>query len=386
MPQPKLPRILIVDDEAAQMQALCSTLRGHGYATTGRSDGRTALEALPDSKFELLLADLAMPGMDGIAVLHEAQRLDPDLVGIIMTGEGTIATAVRAMKTGAFDYVLKPFKLSAILPVLARALAVRDLRLANAELERSVRERTAELEAANKDLMAFSYSVSHDLRSPLSAIMGSADLLIDDHGAEIPASARELVGIVIKSAERMAQLIDDLLRLSRLGRQSIAMRPVNIAALAREVLDELARGQGARRVSVRVGDLPQCVGDPALLRQVLTNLLSNAIKFTRFRESPAVELTCRRQGSEWVYSVRDNGAGFDMRRATELFGPFQRLHTAEQFEGTGVGLSIVHRIVQRHGGRVWAEAEVDKGATFYFSLPCHAADTDSDMATMIADR
>lgn len=363
------PRILVVDDEVAQVRALCETLRDHGYDTTGFTQGRAAVEALRKARFDLLLADLAMPEMDGIAVLHAVQQADPDIVGIIMTGEGTIATAVEAMKTGALDYILKPFKLSVILPVLARALAVRDLRIANAELERSVRERTAELEAANKDLESFSYSVSHDLRSPLTTILGSADLLNDDHAAELPPESRARLGSIIKSAEKMSQLIEDLLRLSQLGRQSLSKRPVNVAALVHEVVDDLMKDQNAQHVRIELGNLPDGVGDPALLRQVFINLLSNAIKFTRGKPSPVVEVVCTQQAGMKVYSVRDNGAGFDMRRAKELFGAFQRLHNADQFEGTGVGLSIVNRIVQRHGGRIWAESEVDKGATFHFSLP-----------------
>ncbi|MBI3706619.1 MAG: response regulator, partial [Proteobacteria bacterium] len=324
MPDSPLPRILIVDDEAAQMRALCDTLRDQGYETVGFTDGKTALDALSGTRFELLLADMMMPGMDGITLLHAAQRTDPDLVGIIMTGEGTIATAVEAMKTGALDYILKPFKLSAILPVLARALAVRHLRIANAELEHSVRERTTELETANKELEAFAYSVSHDLRAPLTVVLGCADLLLEDHMAQLPPRAQQLVKEVDSGAVRMRQLIDDLLRLSRLGRQPLSKLPINVSALVREVLEEVQKEQGGRRVEVRVGDLPDSVGDPGLLKQVFANLLSNAFKFTRGRERPVVEVMWQQVAGEKVYSVRDNGAGFDMRQAKDLFGAFHR--------------------------------------------------------------
>jgi light-regulated signal transduction histidine kinase (bacteriophytochrome) len=359
---------LIVDDEAPQMQALCNTLGDHGYETHGFRDGATALEALGSARFDLLLADLMMPGMDGIALLQAAKQIDQDLVGIIMTGEGTITSAVEAMKTGALDYILKPFKLSVILPVLARALAVRDLRIANAKLERGILERTAELEAANKELEAFAYSVSHDLRSPLLVITGSAEMLIEDYAKHMPADAQQIARNIIMGSERMTQIISDLLRLSRLGRQALVQSSVNIATLVRDVLAELQREQSGRRIDIRVGDLPDCIGDPALLKQVFTNLLSNAFKFTRDKEKPVIEVSSRRQADENVYCVQDNGAGFDMEQAKELFGAFQRFHSAQEFEGTGVGLSIVHRIIQRHGGRVWAEAEPDKGASFYFSL------------------
>jgi two-component system sensor histidine kinase/response regulator len=362
-------RILIVDDEAAQMTALCDTLKDHGYETVGFTAGQTALEALRESQFDLLLADLMMPEMDGLALLHAALQEDDNLAGIIMTGEGTIATAVEAMKAGALDYILKPFKLSVILPVLSRALAIRRLRMENAALEQRVRERTAELVAANNDLEAFSFSVSHDLRAPLRAINGFSQILKDDYSAQMPADAQHLLAMVTENARRMDKLIDDLLRFSRLGRQPLSKQPVNISALVHEVLDELHKEQTDRQVEVRVVDLPDAIGDPALLKQVFVNLLSNAFKFTLKEEQPVVEVGCRRQEKEQVYFVKDNGAGFNPQDAERLFGVFQRLHSDREFEGTGVGLSLAQRIIRRHGGSIWAESEVDKGATFYFTLP-----------------
>jgi hypothetical protein len=362
-------RILIVDDEAAQLRALCDTLSDQGYVTTGYVSAKAALGALGKQKFDLVLTDLMMPEMDGIALLREASKTDAELIGIIMTGEGTIATAVEAMKAGALDYILKPFKLSVILPVLSRALAVRRLRMKNAELEKSVRERTAELEAANKELEAFCFSVSHDLRSPLRHIDGFANLLATQHAAQMPEEARSFLAHITTSSKRMGQLIDDLLRLSRLGRQHLSRAPVNLADMVGEVLTDLARENPGRKVEIVIGDLPGCTGDWSLLKQVFVNLLSNAYKFTREREPARIEVGSREQSGERVYFVRDNGAGFEMERAAKLFGVFQRLHAPEQFEGTGVGLSIVQRIIHRHGGRIWAEAELDKGAAFYFTLP-----------------
>ena len=231
------------------------------------------------------------------------------------------------------------------------------------------REWASELEAANKELEAFSYSVSHDLRAPLRAIIGFSSLVIEDYAMQLPAKGQEYLGDVIASAKGMDQLIDDLLRFARVGQQSLAKRTVDVAALVQEVLNELRGEHAGRDVESLVGELPMATADRALLKQVFANLLSNAFKFTRKRDRAVVEVGCRDEEGRKVYFVRDNGAGFDMRYAGHLFGVFQRMHTREEFEGTGVGLSLAHRIIQRHGGRMWAEAEVNKGATFHFSLP-----------------
>ena len=369
MPSTPLAKLLIVDDEAAQMKALCNTLENEGYATTGFTFAKDALSELRSQPFDLVLTDLMMPEMDGIALLRAAREIDSNVVGIVMTGHGAIDTAVEAMKAGALDYILKPFKLSGILPVLSRALGVRRLRMENEELQRRVRERTTELEAANKELEAFSYSISHDLRAPLRSVGAFSSILLQEHSSRMPAEARRLLDIVTTSARRMEQLIEDLLRFSRLSRQPLSKQPVDIPALVQATLQELRQQENDRQINVTVGELPNCVGDQSLLKQVFVNLLSNAFKFTRQREKASVEVGCQRQEGETVYFVRDNGAGFDARYAEKLFGVFQRLHSAEQFEGTGVGLSIVQRIVQRHGGRIWAEGKVDEGATFYFTLP-----------------
>jgi two-component system sensor histidine kinase/response regulator len=368
-------RVVIVDDEVAQVRALCDTLTSHGYETEGYTKGEAALDAVRDRQFELVLTDLTMPGMDGITLLRRALELDPDLVGVIMTGQGTVATAVEAMKTGAIDYILKPFKLNVILPVLSRALTIRRLRLDNAELERRVHERTAELETANRELEAFSFSVSHDLRAPLRAVSAFSRMVITDHAAQIPAAVHDLIEQVIANARRMDQLIDDLLRLSRLSRQPFVRERVDLNGLVEDVVAELRREHADRAVDVQIDSLPDAVGDPSLLKQVYANLLSNAFKFTRQTENPVITVGCTRQDGESVYFVRDNGAGFEMAYATKLFAPFQRMHLASEFEGTGVGLSIVQRIVHRHGGRIWADAAVNQGATFHFTLPGSAATT-----------
>ncbi|MCI0535065.1 MAG: response regulator [Verrucomicrobiales bacterium] len=368
MPDQPSARILIVDDEQAQMRALCDTLHDEGFEVVGFSAARDALAALKETKFDLLLADLMMPEMDGIALLRQALEMDANLVGIIMTGQGTIDTAVGAMKTGALDYILKPFKLSAILPVLSRALTVRRLRMEKAVLEQHVRERTLALEAANKELDAFAHSVSHDLHAPVRAMREYSKILLKDNESQLSERDQHLLRHIRDSAQEMTQLIEGLFRFSRLGRQPLTRQEFDVSALVKDVLAELARQQPDRRVEFQMSELGHCVGDRQLLKQVFVNLLSNAFKFTAGKEEARVEIGFQRAQNEVVYYVRDNGAGFDMRYAQKLFRIFQRLHSDAEFEGTGIGLSLVQRIIQRHGGRVWAEGEVGKGATFFFTL------------------
>jgi PAS domain S-box-containing protein len=250
----------------------------------------------------------------------------------------------------------------AIEDVTEKHQAREEARRLREELEHRVRQRTAELEA-------FSYSVAHDLRSPLRALDGFARILLEEHAAGLPEEGQEYVRDIRRNAGKMGQLVDDLLAFSRLGCQAVQRRRVAPAALVREILEELRPEQVSRRIAVVVGDLPPCHADPALLRQVWANLLGNAFKYTRRHDPVRVEIGCVERDGERVYFVRDNGVGFDMRYAGRLFGVFQRLHRAEEYDGTGVGLAIVQRIVHSHGGRVWAEAAVNRGATFYFTLP-----------------
>jgi two-component system sensor histidine kinase/response regulator len=361
-------RIIIVDDERAQMLALCDTLRYEGYVTTGFTTGEEALQALRERSFDLLLTDLLMPDIDGLALLRAAQEIDPDIVVVMLTGHGTVDNAVEAMKSGAADYVLKPFNLDDIRPVLARALALHKLKLEKKELERCVRERTAALESANKELGAFAHSVSHDLSAPIRAIGGYAGTLLKESANHLSARERQLIEQIGGGARELAQLVDGLLRLAHAGQQPLVKTPIRVAALVGDVLTRLTAQSPARRVETRIGKLPDCMADEALLRQVFVNLLSNAIKFTAAKNPAVIEVDATREGNETVYSVRDNGAGFDMRHAEKLFGTFERLHASAEFEGTGIGLSIVQRIVLRHGGRIWADAKVNAGATFFFTL------------------
>jgi light-regulated signal transduction histidine kinase (bacteriophytochrome) len=249
---------------------------------------------------------------------------------------------------------------------LSEATAILAQRVAELNVTR------AELEAINQELEAFSYSVSHDLRAPLRHILGFASLL-DRSSATLGDEGRRYVKTIAAAATRMGTLIDDLLAFSRVSRTTLTKQPVNLSRLVTEAQHELQNGAGNPSISWQIEDLPAAHGDPALLRLVFVNLLSNAIKYSATRDHPQIAVGATpADRDETVIFVRDNGVGFDMQYAGKLFGVFQRLHTTDEFEGTGIGLANVRRIVQRHGGRTWAEGAVDGGATFYFSLPAAA--------------
>jgi signal transduction histidine kinase len=254
------------------------------------------------------------------------------------------------------------------------AAALAEAAARDRQLNEQLTGRTAQLEAANGELEAFSYSVSHDLRAPLRAIDGFSRIIEEDYSEAFDEEGRRLLGVVRRNTQKMGTLIDDLLAFSRLGRKEMAQMRIDMAAKARSVFEEL--GSQTEAVTFRVSALPPAVGDPAMLRQVFANLLSNAVKFAGRNGEAVVEVGGYSADDENTYFVRDNGVGFDMAYAGKLFGVFQRLHSSEEFEGTGVGLAIVQRVVQRHGGRVWAEATPGVGATFYFTLPNAKGDGD----------
>jgi light-regulated signal transduction histidine kinase (bacteriophytochrome) len=243
------------------------------------------------------------------------------------------------------------------------------IRAHNRQLTQHVRERTAELEAAISELKAFTYSISHDLRAPLRAIDGYTHILADEYGSKMDEEGQRISTIICKQTNKMSQLIDDLLCFSHLSQTEMQTTPVKMETVVHAVFEELTTPESRKRITFTVYHLPAALGDPALIHQIWVNLMANAIKFSSRRDQARIEVGSRTEDTRTIYHIRDNGAGFDMQYAQKLFGVFQRLHSEKEFEGTGVGLAIVQRLVQRHGGKIWAEGQENKGATFYFSLP-----------------
>ena len=301
-----------------------------------------------------------------------------DLIGKLMRGEIAFVTRDRRFRRrdasvvwGRATAAAVPgkegqpqFFIAVVIDMTETLMARERIERINIELEERVGERTRELREALKELDSFSYSVSHDLRAPVGAVSGFAHLLRAKEAPRLSADGKHLLGMIEQNAERMVNLIEGLLRLSHLGRGKIRRIPLSMHDLAREALRMLGSAPGA---DIRVGVLPQCEGDPALLGQVWANLIGNALKYSRSRERARVEIGW--DEGEQAYFVRDNGVGFDMQYAQKLFGAFERLHGDSEFEGSGIGLAIVQRIVGRHGGAIWADSTPDHGATFWFTVP-----------------
>ena len=303
------------------------------------------------------MADLA--AKEGGSLFYDFQAKLPDGSSTYFSG------SVRAERDDS-GKIVKLF--GTVQDIAERKRAEKEIRKLNESLEEKVAERTTQLEEANKNLEAFTYSVSHDLRAPLRAINGFSSILIEDYGTMLDDEGRRICSVISKSARTMGELIDDLLSFSHLGRASLNIGSVDMTPLARSVFAEIASPAERELIDFDVEELPAAEADPVLIKQVWANLLSNAIKFSAKKTKPEIRVRARMKNGEVVYSVRDNGAGFDMKYADKLFGVFQRLHSASDFDGTGVGLAIVKRIVSLHGGMVWAESEPERGAVFYFSL------------------
>lgn len=333
---------------------------------------------LAEGMIDVVLLDLSLPDSQGIGTFDKVHALAQYLPVVVLTGLDDKATAAQAIRRGAQDYLVKSGLDS---DTLARALryaierkgAEEEIVRLNAHLEQRVALRTAELVALNKELESFSYSVSHDLRAPLRRIDGFSQALEEDYADKVDAVGKQHLERIRLASQRMGQLIDDLINLSRVTRAEMFRRPVDLTTMTQPIVTELLAMNPDHHVTWKIAKGLVAQGDPNLLRVVLENLLNNAWKYTRKRSDARIELGVTVHEGVQAFFVRDNGAGFDMAFAKNLFAPFQRFHDDSEFEGTGIGLATVQRIIHRHGGRVWAESEVNQGATFYFTVGAESA-------------
>ena len=421
-----MKKVLIVDDMERNRYFLEALLRGHGYETATAENGSEALEKARANLPDIIISDILMPVMDGF-VLCKTWKNDDQLRSVPFVIYTATYTDPKdeafALSIGADRFLIKPLEAEALIEEiekllskgpggpsdtaidhvpendfirqhyetvikkleqkmaeleqlnvrLEREIAERkkieeEIQKLNANLEERILERTTQLEAVNKRLESFSYSVSHDLRAPLRAVDGYTKILLEDYGDRLDAEGKKVCGSIIKGAQTMGKLIDDLLAFSRVDRADMQRWSVDMESLVNSVIKELATPEDLRRIDITVDALPPAIGDPSLLKQVWTNLLSNAIKFSSKKERARIEISCQDDEDELTYCVKDNGVGFDMEYAQKLFNVFQRLHSESEYEGTGVGLAIVKLIISKHGGRVWAMGKIDKGATICFTL------------------
>ncbi len=384
-------RILTVDDSLTYLHEVAAQLRQEGYDVVPARSGEEALELLAVQPVDCILLDLVMPGLSGQETCRriKASPAWRDIPLIMHTALEEQDAMIEGINAGADDYIAKSSDLE-VLRARVRAqlrrkqfedenrsireqLLQKELEVAAANSARELLEARAafveELERKNSELEAFSYSVSHDLRAPLRSIDGFSQLLLEDCAGKLDGKGQDYLQRVRESAQRMGELIDDLLLLSRVARAELNRDRTDLSSIARVVVEELKKKDRDRQVTLSIEDQLVVEADSGLMRVALDNLLGNAWKFTAKVSEPRIEVGVDRQQGVSVFFVRDNGAGFDMSYAENLFRPFQRLHSESDFPGTGIGLATVHRIIDRHGGRIWAEGAVDQGATFYFTIP-----------------
>jgi two-component system, sensor histidine kinase and response regulator len=382
------PYILMLEDKPEDAALISCVLRAGelGFELECTKTREDFERALRDRRPDVILSDHGSPPFDSLNALALARKRCPDVPFILVTDSAEDPLALAGLERGA-DAFLAKNHLPHWIPKVKRALqqakkgeeyrslqqrlqerAEADGRTA-AQLEQLLARRTKDLQNATRDLEAFSYSISHDLRAPLRHINAFISLLEQSLKGSLTEESRGRLQIVAQAAEHLGHLVDDLLDLSRVGRQELRRLPISLASLVDEARDHLRDEAADRDVEWVLGNLPIVQGDPVALRQVYVNLLSNALKYSAPKAHARVEIACQENSDHTVCYVRDNGVGFDNQYATKLFGVFQRLHSEKEFEGTGIGLAIVRRIVQRHGGRVWAHGSTGRGATFYFSIP-----------------
>jgi signal transduction histidine kinase len=371
------PLVLVIDDNSDMNRFVCDSLAGD-YGVEPALDGNEGLEKALALRPDLIVCDVMMPETSGDEFVR-AVRGHRDLGAtpiVMLTAKADDDLRVRLLREGVSDYVMKPFSVEELRArvgnLVDSKLAQERNRQLNVELHDNnlrLQGLAAELQEANRELETFSYSVAHDLRTPLLSVGGFSQLLLEDQRDRLDEDGREYVRRIRAAGQRMGQLIDDLLEFSRVTRVELHHSNIDLSALARVVLELLKRMEPDRAVEIVVEDGHVAQGDPHLLRIVLENLLGNAWKYTGKADLPRIEFGVSCVNRETCYFVRDNGVGFDMAYAEQLFEPFQRLHTGDDFPGTGIGLATVKRIIQRHGGEVWAEAGEGGGATFSFMLP-----------------
>jgi signal transduction histidine kinase len=353
-------RVLIADDNA-DMRRLLSRILSERWEVEVTTNGRAALESAERNPPDIVVSDVMMPELDGFGLLN-ALRTNPatrEIPVVLLSARAGEEALLEGIETGADDYLMKPF---------SRRELVARVRM-HLELARMRRQWSGDLTRVNAELESFSYAVSHDLRAPLRAVEGFSRAIEEDHGSSLPEDARANLARVRAATTRMSQLIDDLLALARLTRLPMERTTVDVSSIAREILADLRARDPRREITVVVADGLTADADPRLVRVMLENLVGNAWKFSSKRAGATIEIGRGAAAAEPdAIFVRDNGDGFDMQHAARLFTPFQRLHTAAEFEGTGVGLATVQRVAHRHGGRVWAEGEKGRGATFHFTL------------------
>lgn len=366
------PKILLVDDKIENLVALETVLKDLDLELIKATNGNDALKETLHHDFALALLDIQMPEMDGyeLAEILREEEKTAHLPFIFISGIYTDQFHVfQGYEKGAISFITKPFQPEILINNVKHFILVHQHEATLKKLNEDLKEKNEELNFLNKELESFTYSVSHDLRAPLRAIYSYSQILLQEHAGDIDEEIERLLTIINGNSKTMGEIIDNLLSLSKLGKREIQKREVDTKSLVETVIEEIKNTEAGKKVAWKVQSLPFCWGDYRLLRQVWINLIANGVKYSSKKKSPAIEVGATLQANEIIYYVKDNGAGFDMQFSDQLFGVFQRLHKPSDFEGTGVGLAIVQRIIYRHGGKAWAEGVVGEGAKFYFSIP-----------------
>lgn len=366
----KKPRILIVDHKRENQETLETLLKKPDAEIIKANSADEALKKITHHDFALALINTELPEMDGYSLAERLRKKEKTarLPVIFISASGDNLAVFNGYEKGAFSVITIPFQPEQLINKVNFFIEKQQQEIALYNLTRDLEKKNREIESISKELESFSYSVSHDLRAPLRALSGYSKILEEDYAGMFDGEAKRLLENIHYNGQKMTQLIDNLLEFSRLGRKEVQVSNLNMEELVEGVMHEI--NQSSRhRASVSINSLHEAGGDYSLLCQVWKNLISNAIKYSSKKERPEVIIGSGRSENEITYFIKDNGAGFDMRYAHKLFGVFQRLHHPDEFDGTGIGLAIIQRVIAKHGGRVWAEARVNEGATFYFTLP-----------------